>query len=86
MTHSLWLPEDTSGVLEIWKSSFSKSWRCFEQLTLWKGNYYDLWTNSEGWNLRQDPSGDYLTVEPWSIHRQFTQMIDNLTRLRSSEG
>ena len=86
LTHALWLPEDSSGVLEIWKSAFSKSWRCFEQLTLWKGNYYDLWSNTNGWNLRTDADGDYLRVEPYSINGQFSKMINQLTISRSFES
>ncbi|EFC35483.1 predicted protein [Naegleria gruberi] len=83
LTHSLWMPEETSAVLEIWNTVTTRGWRCFEQFTFWKGNDYTLWSNSNPKNLRKDSLGDYLTVDVADFYKTFDRMVNKLIDSRN---
>ncbi|EFC38497.1 predicted protein [Naegleria gruberi] len=82
LTHTFFLPEGTSALLEIWNSPRLESWRCFEQITRWKGNAYHLWTNQDFRALEVNNSGDYLRIEIPSFMWSFNVLLDELVEMR----
>ncbi|EFC39031.1 predicted protein [Naegleria gruberi] len=79
LTNSLFLPDGTSGLLEIWKTYKTRSMRSFEQYSRWKGNEYTLWTNMD----MKAINGDNLTVKLESFLQTFGIF---LTTLRNSRA
>ncbi|KAF0981018.1 hypothetical protein FDP41_012806 [Naegleria fowleri] len=84
LTHAFWLPPSRSAVLELWSLKEVQNWQCFEQITLWKGNLYEIWKNSNPKNHWKDSKGDYTIVDVDEFMTTFERMLKDLRAMRKN--
>ena len=82
LTHSFWLPSEQSAVLELFPHNEGSNWKLFEQITLWKGNLFEIWTNSYPYMFRNDEFGDYLNVTVPEFLSSFEKVLRKLQQQR----
>ncbi|KAG2382385.1 hypothetical protein C9374_005587 [Naegleria lovaniensis] len=84
LTHAFWLPPSQSAVLELWSIKEVQNWQCFEQITLWKGNLYEIWKNSNPKNHWKDSKGDYTIIDVDEFMKMFERMLKDLRAMRKN--
>ncbi|KAL9652549.1 hypothetical protein ABK040_000119 [Willaertia magna] len=83
LTHALWLPNSNAAVLELWSKESVQNWQCFEQITLWKGNLYDIWKNRDDKKHWKDANGDYTEVNVNEFLEKFMNLLKELKNKRN---